>query len=483
MNRHIPLPDRLRSATELACCIRSGTMTSRQLLEAYLERIATVNDSLHAVVTLDAERARKRADELDTLARRGVIVGPLHGLPITIKDTLETEGIRTTAGARELADHVPAASAVAVRRVIDAGAVVFGKTNVPKFAADLQSYNELFGVSCNPWDATRTPGGSSGGAASAVASGLTSFEIGSDIGGSIRTPAHFCGIYGIKPTYGIVPLTGHIPGPPGQLAQTDIAAIGPLARSAVDLDLVLGVLAGPDDVTARASTFQLPPPRRHHISHCRVGIWLEDPAFPVDHAVTEGVQRLARALAAKGVAVEYDARPAFSIVEAADIYLQLLLPIFADGGGCLPTIDANAPITERWQTYPGLSQKQWLAANEGRHRLMAAWEAFFSRFDLLLCPPNPVTAIAHDHSLPVCERKIIVNGQPQPYIEQFVWVGALAGVAQLPAAVVPVGLATNGMPTGVQIIGPRYADRTVLHFATQIEAELFPCEPPPIAMS
>jgi amidase len=235
-----------RSAVELAAAIRRKEVSSRELVEHYLARIERFNPPINAVVTLDADRVRARADAADAALARGDLAGPLHGVPMTIKDSIETAGMRTTAGAEIYAKHVPKHDAPAVARLIAAGAVIMGKTNTPRFAMDVQSYNSLFGTTNNPWDLTRTPGGSSGGAAAALAAGLTALELGSDIGGSIRTPAHFCGVYGHKPTHGIVPTRGHIPGPPGTLSEPDIAVLGPLARHAEDLALAMDVVAGPD---------------------------------------------------------------------------------------------------------------------------------------------------------------------------------------------------------------------------------------------
>ena len=234
-----------RSATELCRALAAREISSRELLELHLARVEALDPRVGAVVTLDADRARKRADEADAALARGERWGPLHGLPITVKDCWETAGLRTTCGAESLRDHVPQTSAVGVQRLLDAGAVLFGKTNTPKWTLDWQTYNDLFGITRNPWNPERTSGGSSGGSAAAVCAGLSPLEFGSDIGGSIRIPSHCCGVYGHKPTWGIVPLRGHIPGPPGSLYEKDINVGGPLARCAEDLGLALDVLAGP----------------------------------------------------------------------------------------------------------------------------------------------------------------------------------------------------------------------------------------------
>lgn len=248
------------SATELVSGLRSGEPSSAEVLEHLLTRIEEVNGDVNAFVTVDAEGARECARRADDARARGADLGPLQGLPMTIKDCFETEGIRTTVGAPFLADYVPALDADAVARLRRAGAIVFAKSNVPMFTADGQAYNDVAGTTNNPWDLTRTPGGSSGGAAAALAAGMTPLELGSDIAGSIRIPASFCGVFGLKPSYGLVPLRGHIPGPPGTLAPADINALGPLARSVDDLELALDVLAGPNDADAAAWRLELPLP-------------------------------------------------------------------------------------------------------------------------------------------------------------------------------------------------------------------------------
>jgi amidase len=316
-----------RSASDLLRALTQREISSRELLEHYLARVERWNPGLRAIVTLDADRALRRADEADAARGRGEIRGPLHGLPISVKDCFETKGLRTTAGSPRLAEHVPTADAAAVARLEAAGAIVFAKTNTPPLAMDWQTYNPLFGTTCNPWDASRTPGGSSGGSAAAIAAGLTGLELGSDIGGSIRVPAGWCGIFGHKPSWGIVPQRGHIPGWPGSLREDDINVVGPLARSAEDLALALRVLAGPLPDRARAWKLELPPPRRGALREFRVAAWLDDPAGPVDDAVRERLAAAVAALRGAGVAVDEQARPGFRLEQAARLYSRLMIPI------------------------------------------------------------------------------------------------------------------------------------------------------------
>jgi amidase len=476
-----------QSATALAQALRRREIGSRELLEHFAQRIERFNPELNAVVTLDLERARSAADAADAADARGEFKGPLHGLPITLKDTFETAGLRTTAGAKIYERHVPARNAVVVQRLLDAGAIVFGKTNSPAFASDIQTFNDIFGTTNNPWDRARTPGGSSGGSTVALAAGFTAFEFGSDIGGSIRIPAHYCGVYGLKTTYGIVPSRGQIPGPPGSLAKRDISVAGPLARAAEDLDLVLAIVAGPLPDQAVAWRLALPPPRRKRLNEYRVAAWFDDPDFAVDHSLRNSLQQAADALRRAGVSVDEGARPAFTLRETFDTFLRLLYPVTtarlpddafdklrAAAARYAPD-DASGPA--RFARAATISHREWLQTNETRERLRAACAAFFEQYDVLLAPSSPTSPIPHDHSPDMMARTITVNGSTCWYWDQQAWIG-LAGMAYLPATVAPVGLA-DGLPVGVQIIGPYLEDRTTIDFAKQLAAVVGGFQPPP----
>jgi amidase len=367
-------------AADLTKLLRSRTVSSRELLELYLDRIHQHNGALNAVVTLDVERGQERAAEADAAAARDEWWGPLHGLPMTVKDTMETAGLRTTAGAKELRDHVPKRDAEAVARLRSAGAVVFGKTNAPKYAMDTQTHNEVFGTTNNPWDPARSPGGSSGGAAAAVAAGLTGLELGSDIGGSIRNPAHYCGVFGLKPTHGVVPVRGHIPGPPGSLSTPDLGVVGPLGRAADDLALALDVLAGPSPEAAVGWRLQLPAPRHSTLTDYRVAAWVDDPYCPVDAEVGGLLQGTVEVLGAAGVKVDQEVRPV-DLAEADRNYQQLLAAAICNG---VPAETFDGLATMAGQLDAGadsfvarqvrnLTQRarDWNSANEQRHRLQA----------------------------------------------------------------------------------------------------------------
>jgi len=476
-----------RSASALLRALRQREISSRELLEHYLARVERWNPGLRAIVTLDAHRARHRADESDAARSRGEIRGPLHGLPISVKDCFETRDLLTTAGSRRLAEHVPKSDAAAVARLEAAGAILFAKTNTPRLAMDCQTYNPLFGTTCNPWDASRTSGGSSGGSAAAIAAGLAGLELGSDIGGSIRVPANWCGIFGHKPSWGIVPQRGHIPGWPGSLREDDINVIGPLARSAEDLALALGVLAGPLPDRARAWKLELPPPRRGALREFRVAAWLDDPACPVDSAVRERLEAAVAALRAAGVAVDEQARPGFSLAQAVELYHRLMIPItaavmrdeeFAAVNKHVETMEPDdRGEMARFLRSVGLRHRDWLLLIEERERQRALWADFFQRFDVLLCPAAPVVAIRHDHTEPMALRKLEVNGAVRSYTDLLHWPG-LVGVAHLPASVAPVGRTRDGLPVGIQIVAPYLEDYTSIAFAAQLESLLGGFEPP-----
>ena len=473
-----------RSVGDVAAAIRAGRLSSRDHLEFLLDRVERLNRPLNAVVTLDAERARREADAADAALANGHNLGPLHGVAMTIKDSFQTVGMRTTSGAPELSGHIPEVDAVPVARLRAAGAVIFGKTNLPIYAGDTQSYNEVFGQTNNPWNLERTPGGSSGGSAAALAAGFTPFELGSDIGGSIRGPASTCGIFGHKPSYGIVPALGQIPGPPGTLTQADIAVAGPMARNVEDLELGLDLLAGPDDWHAPGYRLELPAARHETLADYRVAVWLEEPSSPIDDRVLERLERAANALGDAGARVDREARPDFTFDYATRVFGQLLGAAMC-GGFSHDEIeelairgireDEEGALAARWASQ---RHRTWLSANERRLQMRRKWHDFFKHWDAVLLPCLPTTAIPHDHSEPMGARRITVNGEQRAYGEQTLWVG-LTGVAYLPATVMPAGTASDGLPVGLQIAGPFLEDRTTLDLARRLSEEIGGFERPP----
>src|SRR5580765_1535951 len=280
-----------RSAKQLAADVRKKKIGCLELLDLYLARVEKYDGALNAIVVRDVDRARTRARAADRALAKRQPWGPLHGVPMTIKESYDVAGLPTTWGVPAYAKNVATKNAVAVDRLLGAGVVLFGKTNVPLFLADWQSYNAIYGTTNNPWDVARAPGGSSGGSAAALAAGLTGLEAGSDIGSSIRNPAHFCGVFGHKPTWGIIPRHGQ--SLPGQVAAVDIDVVGPLARSADDLALALSVMAGPDPTEAAGWQLHLPPARQKRLRDFKVALMLEAPESPVDAEVQDRLQGLA----------------------------------------------------------------------------------------------------------------------------------------------------------------------------------------------
>ena len=438
------------------------------------------NPAVNAVITLDAERARAAADAADAATARGEDLGPLHGLPMTIKDVFETEGLRSTSGAPELMDHVPDHDAGAVARLKDAGAIVFGKTNLPLYAGDLQTFNQPFGVTNNPWDTTRTTGGSSGGAAAALAAGLTPLELGSDIGGSIRNPSHMCGTVGLKPSFGVVPQDGYLSGPTG-LRTLDINVVGPMARTVEDLGLAFDVLAGTGSSRRRP---------RHAPG------WPLGSTRPVRRSTRRCVTSCLAAvdgLRAGGLAVDDAARPDVDYDEATDLFVQLLYTAMTASTGVDDetwALAASVADTEPGDDEPllfragraiAMRHHEWLRKDERRSQIRDRWADFFTRFDVLLCPVLPLSAFPHqvdDDPTGVLNRTVTIAGAEVPHGELIYWCG-LIGVAYLPSVVVPVGRTAAGLPVGVQVVADFHQDRTALAVAQRITDVLGGFEAPP----
>jgi amidase len=461
------------SAREVAHAIATKQLSSREVLEELLARIDKLDGPINSVVTLAAERARQRAVAADEMVARGDVLGPLHGVPMTIKDSWATEGLRTTSGATELAEHVPDRDAWPVARLRDAGAIVIGKTNLPIYAGDCQSYNDVFGTTNNPFDLQRSCGGSSGGAGAALACGFTPLELGSDIGGSIRGPAHVNGVVGHKPSFGIVPAHGQIPGPPGTLTLADLAVAGPMARTVEDCEIGLDVLAGPDRWTQPAWRLELPPPLRRELREYRVAVWADDNECPVETEIVALVERAANLLTEAGCTVDADVRPALTFQAAARTF-DALLAAALSGGYPKHTFDTMAGAegddeTARTKRLTAMRHREWLSHHERRMQHRLRWEEFFESWDVMLMPVMPTAAIRHDHTQPIAGRTIMVNGEVRPYTDLMRWVGVI-GEVYLPSTVVPIGVTSSGLPVGVQIVGPFLHDRTTLDVARHLLA-------------
>jgi amidase len=460
------------SATSLAAGIARREVSSTEVLEHLVDRIERLDGPINSIVQWDLDRARAAAFEADAAVMRGDDLGPLHGVPMTIKDSFQTEGCITTSGAPELAGFVPTEDAWPVARLRDSGAIPFAKTNLPLYAGDIQTFNEVYGTTNNPYDTSRTPGGSSGGAAAALAMGFTPIELGSDIGGSIRVPAHYCGVVGHKSSYALVPGHGHIPGPAGTFTSADIGVFGPMARSVGDLQVELDVLAGPDRWNAPAWKLDLPASTADGLAAFRIAGWLDDPWCPVDADTTRVLTSLVETIESAGGRVDLDARPDFSLERATDTYLPLLFAALANGfpPEALDHMAANTDDTHLGAAMRGTAMRHqdWLGHNERRLQLREKVARFFDGFDAILMPIHPRPAIPHDHEGNTSTRSVAIDGVDRSYMELFRWI-ALASAAYLPSTVVPVGTSADGLPIGVQIVGPYLHDRTTLHLAEHIE--------------
>ncbi len=405
------------------------------------------------------------------------------GLPITVKEAYNVAGSPTTWGKPEYRDNVTNEDALAIERLKGAGAIIIGKTNVPLDLADIQSYNDIYGVCNNPYNLEHTPGGSSGGSGAALAAGMGALEMGSDIGGSIRTPAHFCGVFGHKPTWALIPGRGHAL--PGALVEMDIAVIGPLARSAFDLELQLDVLAGADDFEP-GIRYELPGLPARGLEGLRVAVWSTDPACPVSKEVESRVIRVAEALENAGAQVNYEARPDITGEQSEAIYRPLLWSFMMGGlprekfeemkayaAGSSPDDHGEDVEIARMGT---MDHRTWLGLHNRRDELRWKWHAFFQDYDVVLAPQTPTPAIRHDHR-PFGQRTVSVDGVDMPYFQQIFWAG-LVGISRLPSTVVPTGLSDSGLPIGVQIIGNAHSDRLTIQTAQKLEQLGFRFESP-----
>ena len=475
------------SATKLIRALRTKKIGALELLDYYAARVARHDRGLNALCVLDFDAARKRARAFDRKSGgAGAKAAPLAGLPMTVKESFDIKGHPSTWGLAEYKNTRAASDALAVARFLRAGANVFGKSNVPTLLADWETNNPVYGKTVNPWDPARTPGGSSGGAAAALAAGLTGLEIGSDIGGSIRNPANYCGVYGHKPTWGICSMAGHAL--PDSVHPADISAIGPLARSAFDLEMAFAIMAGPDAIDGAGWKLALQKPTRKTLRGLRVAVLATHPTAETDATVQQAIGRLAQFLAKRGAKLSERALPAFDLGEAHRVFIQLLrgatsarqTPEFVaqmlaakdrldpkDGSYYAQMVRANTQ-----------SHRDWLAASNRRHQMRLAWAEFFRDWDVLLCP-NAATA-AFPHSMPGerWERMITVNGKPQPATTQMWWAG-IAGMCLLPGTAAPIDLSPGGLPIGVQIVGPQYGDLTTIRVAQMIEREYYAFVPPP----
>lgn len=473
------------SALEAASAILKREISSVELTSELLNRIDRFNPKVNAIVTLTREAALKRARQADQALARGEVWGPFHGVPVTIKDTYETKGVRTTAGAPRYADHIPEADATVVARVRASGAVLLGKTNTPTMAMDVQTYNEVFGQTNNPWDLERTCGGSTGGGAVALASGLSYLSMGSDIGGSIRTPSSFCGVYGHKPTLNLVSRKGHIPPPLDQrpAPPQNLAVAGPLARSAADLRTALQVIGGPDEPESIAYRWSLPPARKTSIAQYKIGCVLDDPRCPVLPEVRAVHENAVEALRKAGATV-VEGWP--EGVNPNDQFLNYFYLLMAATGQQVPPdqLESLRKSGALGDSLLNIRSKAWsdphFAFKEAERKRMAArnaWQAYFRDYDAFLMPVTFTPAFPHDHSR-IEFRMIDTSLGKRSYLDLFFWV-SFATLTGLPATSAPVGRTEGGLPVGMQIMGPYLEDATPIDIAERLAGLIGGFSPPP----
>ena len=443
----------LESAGELAAAVRARRASALELCDAAIARIERLDGPINAVVVRDFERARAQATACDERVAHGDTEGALLGVPMTVKESYNIAGLPTTWGLPQFRDFRPTEDAVLVKRLKAAGAVILGKTNVPPALDDWQSANPIHGVTVNPHDPTRTPGGSSGGGAAALAAGMVPLELGSDIGGSIRVPAHFCGVFGHKPSFDLLPSRGHsFPGTDG--ADDELAVCGPLARSAADLELAMGVLAGPDGDEANGYRLALPAPRVPAIDGLRVLLIETLPNARADTPTRSALQSLAGDLVREGAHIER-ASPLLPDLEAMHkAYVALLTTVITRG----------APPGKR----PPISAHDWLGLLDVRAQVRRRWRALFEAFDVVLAPPFGTAAFPLTSEPEWRKRTLLIDGEPTPFGDQLAWAG-MATFAGLPATVAPLARDADSLPIGVQIIGAFLHDRTTIALARQIE--------------
>ena len=479
-----------KTAVQLSSALAARTVSAIELAQDAISRIERHDGKINAICVRDFERGLAAARAADAALARGE-TRPLLGIPLTVKESFNVAGLPTTWGFPAQKDFIAAEDALPVTRVKDAGGVILGKTNVPLGLGDWQSYNDIYGTTNNPYDLGRTPGGSSGGSAAALAAGYGALSLGSDIGGSLRVPAFHCGVYAHKPTFGLAPSRGHTPPPfPPLPLERDLAVIGPMARCAADLALLLDVMAVPDPLEAgKAFSLALPPPRHDSLDGFRVLVVDSDPVLPTNKVVRGAIDTLAGNLARAGVTVARQSPLLPDFAASSRLYMRLLLSFLganfppevyegakAAAAGLSP--DNRSLGSERLRGI-ALSHRDWVMADGARAALRAQWRKLFASFDAVICPLMPTPAYPHDHSPDQEARRIRIDDTDHPYTDQLAWPG-IATLPGLPATALPIGMSPEGLPVGVQIVGPWLEDRTPLKLADLIEREFGGFVPPPM---
>lgn len=478
------------SISELLGALRARKVSASELLEHTIARIEALDGPINAIIVRDFDRARDAARAADAALDRGERL-PLLGIPVTMKEPFNVAGLPTTWGFPHFRDFQPAEDALVVSRLKAAGAVIIGKTNIPIGLRDFQSYNEIYGTTNNPWDLGRSPGGSSGGSGAALAAGFGPLSIGSDIGGSIRVPAHFCGVFGHKPSLGLVPLRGYsLPPAPPVPGQGDLAVVGPMARTAADLALALDVIAGPDETRDGIGyRLALPAPRHDQLKDFRILVIDTHPLMSTGDAVRSAIGRLAERLERSGARIARASASLPDLADSARLYMKLLNAArsprltpaaLAEAQGVAAALspDDRSLQAERARGW-GMIHREWLAMDAARLQLQQKWHQFFREFDSVVYPAAAVPAFPYDHSEPFDARQLDIDGNLYNYSDAcFIWADP-ASTCGLPATAVPIERTPSGLPIGVQIIGPYLEDRTTIALAGLIEREFGGFVPPP----
>ncbi len=449
------------TVSQLSSGLKKKAFSAQELCRASIARIEALDPQINAVVVRDFERARNEARLADEAIARGE-QKTLTGIPMTVKESFDLRSHPTTWGFPIHSEHVAREDSLTVQRLKGAGALVLGKTNVPPALGDWQSANPIYGRTNNPYDLGRSPGGSSGGSAAAIAMGFSALEMGSDIGGSIRVPAMFCGVYGHKTSYNVIPMGGHNPGG-AQIAAQLLGVIGPIARSAADLATALDVVAGPD-AESPANKLVLPLPRHGRLGSFRVFVLDHHPAARADASILGALEQLADHLTKEGAAVARQSSMLPDLNVQWKTYQAILHTIITRG--------------DQSQTRPPISAHAWLDLLDAQLRIRRQWADFFRHFDIVLCPAFGTPAFPHTDEPDWRKRPLDMDGQPGNFGAQLGWAG-IATVANLPSTAIPLGLNKDGLPIGVQAIGPFLEDKTTIAFAGMVGHEI---EPPAIAL-
>ena len=466
------------SALHAADAIRQKKVSSVELTQRAFERIDRFNPQLNAFTYQLRDEALAQAKSADEKQARGESLGVFHGVPVHVKESFAIAGRPCTWGLTAFRDSKAPRNAAVVDRLIGAGAVLIGSTNVPVDLADWQSYNPIYGTTNNPWDVKRTPGGSSGGTAAALAAGLGYLSLGSDIGGSIRVPSHFCGIYGHKPTLDLVAESGSLPG--GQPAlpgfSTLLAVGGPMARSADDLLATLKIVAGPMGWDAKAWKWELPASRHQALRGFRVGYVLDDPSAPPVPEVRSILQQAIDTLARAGATLKPGWPPGYDHADLLRTYLFHLQAFFLS---MAPPAAQSEMAKAGGMNAAGLAPfAEWQRQNLRRLQFRARWQAYLDEVDVFVSPVAFAEAFPHDQSEPMEKRTLATSSGPRPYLDLLDWI-ALPTLTGCPSTVAPIGRTPSGLPVGIQMMGPYWEDATPITFAGLLTREIGGFTPPP----